>query len=287
MKVQYDKLPYDNVKVPIRINYNTVLNDENKRTLPIKWHEQLEILHFERGGAVVEIAEDRFTAQDGDIFIINPLQTHQVYYASGQPQYDCLMIDRFIYRKVLAEFCRASKNQAAVSMDKYEVSFQNVIRGNKEISSLLNVIIDEFRNKEFAWEITLENYIQNLMTHLFRRAWRSFCLIKEQKQIIYGHQKLEPVLRYLEQNYMKRIHIDELASLCFVTPKYFCRIFKKTMGQTVMSYIDDIRFSKAEWLLRTTDLSISEIALQVGFEDSAYFSRRFKQVYSVSPREFR
>lgn len=281
---KHEKIPFDNTNIPVRILSPIVLTPRDTRVLPLKWHEQLEILHFSKGGAEVEFGSQHTTAKDGDIYIINPLQVHHVYYMKGTPVYDCIMIDFHLYSDILRDLCLM---RYASVMAGHTVCFNNIIRNNSEAQVLLEAIIREHKNDGFAADIIKKNHIQSLIAILFRSELEAVRPIKENELAIYRYQRLEPAFQYIEEHYTDRITIPELADLCAFTPSYFCRLFKLVMDRTVIEYISDLRLSRAEGLLRTTDLDIAEIARITGFEDNCYFSRRFRRFYGVSPKDIR
>lgn len=98
---------------------------------------------------------------------------------------------------------------------------------------------------------------------------------------------LRPALDYIQDNFKQDIKLNEMASLCNVSISYFSRLFKKATGKHFSNYINEKRIIEARKLLETTDLSITNIAIDLGFEDSGYFSKVFKKIIGVSPSEFR
>jgi len=68
---------------------------------------------------------------------------------------------------------------------------------------------------------------------------------------------------------------------------HFCRVFKRHLKQSPISYLIGLRIERARNLLKTTDLSMSEVAALVGFNDISNFSRMFKELNGVSPSRFR
>ena len=73
----------------------------------------------------------------------------------------------------------------------------------------------------------------------------------------------------------------------YLTPSYLCDIFKKYTGCTITGYLLKIRMEKASGMLLNTNLSLVEIAAQVGYSDYNYFSRLFKRYFNISPNAFR
>jgi len=94
-------------------------------------------------------------------------------------------------------------------------------------------------------------------------------------------------ITYLKENLAKPVTIESLAQECYVSSHYLSTLFQQVTGQGPISYLIKLRIEEARRLLATSELPINEIALRVGYEDAAYFSRLFKSHVGVSPRQFR
>ena len=252
----------------------------------LSWHEQLELLYFRRGGAAVFVGTSRTVAQDGDLYIINPLEFHTVRHSGSGAcaVYDCIMIERKVYHELLRELCLL---KYGAPMPDQNVIFNSIYRAGGELAFFLDAIIKEFNGKGFASDIVIEKFTQNLIIELFRTEHIEFRSVKDSDWQLLVYQRLEPALAYLEKHYTEPIRLDELAALCAVTKSYFCRLFKTATKQTVTEYINAWRMSLAEQLLRSTNMPIAEVARQAGFDDNCYFSRKFKKEFGVSPKKIR
>ena len=92
---------------------------------------------------------------------------------------------------------------------------------------------------------------------------------------------------YIEDNYMNSdIDLGEVASVCGLNPYYFGTKFKKETGVSFKEYLTKIRMSAAENLLRTTNMKLSDISVEVGYNNVEHFTRVFKKQKGVSPREY-
>lgn len=94
-------------------------------------------------------------------------------------------------------------------------------------------------------------------------------------------------ITFIEQNYALPITVEDMARRCNLDRSYFGKIFKETMGQSPQEFLINYRMTKAASLLKTTDLSVGEISLLVGYTNQLHFSRAFKNVFRISPREYR
>lgn len=98
---------------------------------------------------------------------------------------------------------------------------------------------------------------------------------------------LKKTLAYVSQNFEKLLTRDDIAKAVGVTPNYVSVLFRKGFDMTFVEYITNLRIIEAKKLLENTDKKIYQIAETVGFEDAYYFSKNFKNVMGMSPKEYR
>ncbi len=94
-------------------------------------------------------------------------------------------------------------------------------------------------------------------------------------------------LSFIEQNFQNNISVEDIASFCNLNRSYFGKIFRDAVGKTPQEFLINYRMTKAAELLKLTGLSIGNISNAVGYPSQLHFSRAFKHVYGVSPREWR
>jgi len=92
--------------------------------------------------------------------------------------------------------------------------------------------------------------------------------------------------RFLLENYRKQIEIEQLAKLIHRSPNYTISVFKEVIGQSPIKYIHQLRVMEACNLLLNTDMTVVAISEYLGYYDTSYFSRMFKKLASMSPKEF-
>ncbi|MDQ5767940.1 helix-turn-helix transcriptional regulator [Thiothrix subterranea] len=93
-------------------------------------------------------------------------------------------------------------------------------------------------------------------------------------------------ITYVESHYHELIREEEVAGLCAMSIRSFCRIFKKEQGETFRTYLMGYRINKARELLRIPGVSVAGAAFATGFSDMSYFSRVFRQIEGQTPSAF-
>lgn len=101
------------------------------------------------------------------------------------------------------------------------------------------------------------------------------------------HRTLNHMLTYIHLHIEAPFTLDGMVDALRVTKPYLSRLFKQETGQTVMSYVTDVKINRAKVLLRNTHLSILAISEGLGYDDSSHFGRVFKKVTGLTPRAFR
>lgn len=98
---------------------------------------------------------------------------------------------------------------------------------------------------------------------------------------------IKEAINYIEQNFQNDITIEDIAAVCGINRSYFGKIFRNSIGRTPQEFLMNYRMIKATELLKLTSLSIADIGSAVGYENQLHFSRAFKTIYGISPREWR
>ncbi len=102
-----------------------------------------------------------------------------------------------------------------------------------------------------------------------------------------AEQKLTRSLTYINANYSSDIRIAELAKMENLSESRYNAVFRSVTSTSPYSYITELRITSAAELLRSTDLSVKEIGMAVGYADPHFFSRIFSKRMGVSPNEYR
>ncbi len=145
--------------------------------------------------------------------------------------------------------------------------------------STVNRLLLELRN-EFAADIC-SSILQTMLVKLSN-------FIKENSgEMGQASSKLERIRNMMEQNISSDLNIADYSREYDVSEAHFIRIFKDRFGVTPLHFIINKRIEMAMHLLESTELSIKDIALSTGFDNSYYFSRMFKKLATVTPTDYR
>lgn len=154
-----------------------------------------------------------------------------------------------------------------------------------EYKALLNNIYSIAESDDYVRDMIIYEKLISLLTLLMKESWNPDSSRKS--QIPQKRQNLQEIKEYLEANFKEKITLDDLEKKFYINKFYLTRIFKEQFGISINSYCLQVRITHAKQLLRFSSLSIEEISIECGMNDANYFSRMFKKIEGISPREYR
>lgn len=148
---------------------------------------------------------------------------------------------------------------------------------------LLEEIYSMAESNEYIRDMNIYSMLAELLTLLMSESWH------EQKngKTSGNKQNLQTIKEYLDENYTQKVTLDELAEIFYINKYYLTRIFKEQFGISVVDYLLHIRITKAKELLRFSTYNIEEVGIRCGVPDANYFTRVFKKIEGMSPKEYR
>ena len=153
----------------------------------------------------------------------------------------------------------------------------------KIISDRLAIFYQEANTDYPGRDILLHDLALIITTQLLKGISKPMVLQAHKQK----YKDIVLAIDYMNQNYHKKISLKELALQVNYSQYHFIRLFQKETGKTTFQYLTDIRVEKAREFLSTTNLSITEICLQCGFQNSSHFANFFKVQTGMRPREYR
>ncbi|OAA92602.1 AraC family transcriptional regulator [Clostridium coskatii] len=253
-------------------------------TFEENWHEHLQFFYFIQGSALIRCNYKSIHVKAGDFIIVNSNELHYCESLCDNLIYYIIRVDLSFLFSSQMDSCQT---KFMVPLAKNLILFKNLVRNDKEILSCADKIIEEYFSKRLGYELAVKAYIYELIVLLFRKYVEKILTAKQFNCRVNNLNRLKNVFLYINENFTKKITLDEISEMAHISKEHFCRTFKQITGRSLTNYINNLRIQKADLLLQKTDLNITEIALNCGFSDVNYFSRIYKKVKNVSPLNFR
>ena len=149
---------------------------------------------------------------------------------------------------------------------------------------LLEELHDIAASDLYTRDMKIYEKLTALLSLLMEESWDAARLSPGQAR---SRCDIQSVKDYIDQHYMEKIALDDLARIFFINKFHLTRVFKMHYGISINSYIQQLRITQAKHLLRFSPLPIQTVAQRCGVDDANYFSRMFKKIEGVSPGDFR
>ena len=153
----------------------------------------------------------------------------------------------------------------------------------KDVITPIDACAEISKTKPQGYELYIKSQLYHFFFILDNRCRNLTSLGNNRKTL----DKMKVVLKYIENNYMQKITIADIAATVDFSESHFMRYFKETMGTSFVDYLRDYRLTIASRLLTTSDSAILDIASESGFDNLSYFNRVLKKKYGMTPRQFR
>lgn len=148
------------------------------------------------------------------------------------------------------------------------------------VRDVMLYFIEEFFNANVAHQVSRH------FTHEIKRSYTS-SFLKNAPQNFHDDESIIEIQEWMQSCYKQELSLENIAAMFGISVRTLNRNFKKASGRSPMQYLQQVRIDNAKELLKTTNLSISEVAFNVGYPDSSYFSALFKKMISLSPKDYR
>ncbi|MBO4981410.1 MAG: helix-turn-helix transcriptional regulator [Lachnospiraceae bacterium] len=235
-------------------------------------HNFFEIFYLLSGGCRFLLKDNIYQLGKGDLVFIAPGELHHALYPD---QDTCEMITIYFKKEYLSlNHLLETRSFMGSVPALYQEEFYAIL--SRMLSE--NSLIDEY-SRDF-----LRCYLEDILLLLMRHS-----VMNEKEPELLNSRDADILLatKYIYKNFQKPLTLKEVSAVASLSPTYFSKKFKQITGMGFKEYLNFVRLKHAQAALLTTGSTITDIALEYGFNDSNYFKDLFKKVYGKSPREFR
>ncbi len=246
------------------------------------FHKHCEILLLERGKGNALIDGKSFDIEPNSLIIFNPRIPHKENYFCTDGDIVLWSLNITDYQHI--NFVNGEQDNLLPADIPPVLAISAA--DAKEYSSLMKKIKAEYREKLPKYKEVCEAIADELLLLILRQYHMRYHIFKTMKS---GYTRdIDFARAYIDEHYAaSNISIEEICKLLFMSPSYFSHIFKSELNISPFRYITRKRMEKAQELLCSTTLSISEIAAATGYDSVHNFYKLFKKYNNSTPNEFR
>jgi AraC-like DNA-binding protein/mannose-6-phosphate isomerase-like protein (cupin superfamily) len=250
------------------------------------WHEEIQIALVTEGEVVFRAEEQEIRLCAGQGFFVNSGVHHEAHPTQrGDGVYICV---NFLPNVIFGQA------DSVVRRDYVDpVLYCDSLRSfplleqpwHQEICGLLRELGKVEDAAEYGYEIR--------MTILLRQIWHLIVVnnrenIEQKSNVSFSdRQRMRALKTYIHKHYMEQIALADIAAAGHISRGECCRVFKRVEKRSPVQYLTRFRLEQSLKLLGSTELSVQEIARQVGFGTGSYFTEKFREEMQCTPTEYR
>jgi AraC family L-rhamnose operon transcriptional activator RhaR len=260
--------------------------------LHVHEHEFTEISYVGEGSGFHYISEKAIPVSKGDLFIV-PLGTSHVFRPRSADTSYPLVVYNFIFiASRVAEELRGfpgleelSETLQLLNLAPGHARWRRIQDSSGVFHTLFTDAYQEFRLRQAGFVPRIHSLFVMLMTEIQRQLMHTG--ESDQEQLAVSERGMRQTLAFIHSNYASSITVGQAASALKMSERHLHRLFVKATGFTFNQYVQNTRIERSCELLRTTRLTIPEVAEAVGYQDKGYFLKLFKRKMGQTPRDYR
>ncbi len=250
--------------------------------IPVHWHDELEIIYVKSGFLTVNISGENYIGKPGDAFVVSPGNLHFMGSQNGTVDYFTFLFP-LKYIAFRSDDMLDDKLIEPLNSGHLMISPEIKDTVKEQCEQLAGVYAAEIDKSES--KITSQIRKKIILLQFIHELWKKGFIVENDTT---GRNTVEKeMVSYIQQNYTGKILLREFGEQFHLSEKYISRYFKEHFHITLSRYVTYLRLEHAKQMLQETDISVTEVAMQSGYQNISYFIRSFKKTYGVSPLKYR
>ena len=241
------------------------------------WHDAVEILYGLEGSTTVGVVDRPYTLSEGDILIIGSGESHCLFPADYRAKRLVLMFEPSV---LLGNGYFAGERDCFSGIERHSSQWDPLIR--QKIYRACMTIEQEYNRRLPGWQQQIVGQLMLMASDVIREVPKAALSATVQRD-----DSLRRVLGYLSEHFLEPVTLRDCAAALGFNPSYLSGMFALRTGAPFHRYLLNLRLKKAEWLLASGELPVSEVALESGFSSDKTFYRVFREQYGLSPGDYR
>lgn len=247
--------------------------------------DSIVIIQVIGGRVSVCIGTEVTDAAAGDFIFVPASLVYRVNAVDGSAVIRALVFDTAIVESDMENIDSEIYYMFYVQSCTRIVTFKSGHPIYETLAYCMNEAYEEYISKDVCYRFPVKAHIYLLLSALLR--YYSSSKNELDRMIYHNVIRLRPVIEYINEHYDEKIYIETLSDMITVSPDYFTKMFKDSIGKTPIDYINGIRINESLRLLSMTDTPINDIAEIIGFSNANYFHKIFKSYMNNSPLAYR
>ncbi len=248
------------------------------------YHPEVEICYVKKGSGKRIIGDNISDFIDGDLVLVGSELAHSWITSDSFNKSSTEIVVSVIQFQpsLISKFDELSEFKAI--SDLLQLAKRGIYIQNPS-PEMLSLVYDIHEKEGLTKLLLLFNLLHLFSQHEDQLVLNDVEFNKDYKA--HQEERIQKVCQYIHENYKERITISQLAELVYMESSSFCRFFKKTLGKTVVSYINDLRISYICNEIQSSSKPFYKLAYEAGFSSIAHFNKQFKLKVGMTPKAYK
>lgn len=256
---------------------------ESRSMLREHFHRAYEIYYQLSGKRNYFIEDSVYPVKAGDLVLIDVYNIHRTT-SSSTPKYSRIVLN--FSQEFIGNHVEKGLEPELLYCFTHQINLLSLDASQQAyVSALMKRMFEESVSQKVGYDVLVRQLLIELLLFIRRNVAGQAPENPVSKSGL--HREISLATHYISQHYMQPLSLENIAEMCHVSYYYFCRMFKEVTGFTLTEYIAGVRIRKSQALLKSANLSVTDIAQKTGFESTANFERVFKKVTGTSPLKFK
>lgn len=262
------------------------------------WHEEVEILYFSGGKFRLEVNMESFPLPSECFCFINPGELHSIITETSDSHFeDAVVFSLGIlsfdsYDEAQIHLLRPIQNGKLLFPRFLTPQHSAFVPVRNAFTDIMHSFGQSPAEGSFDSQLVTDNftsqlYIKASLLYILATLSSHRLFTPTEKDLDKRVESIKTALTYISDNYQNKIYISDLARQVNLNGQYFCRLFKKAIGRSPMAYINEYRIRQAKRLLENTDIAVTEVCLECGFNNLGNFMHEFRRATGTTPLQYR
>lgn len=286
----YEDKQHGSLDYPVGFYHVTKLSNMYLGQVRWHWHRELELMYVMSGRANFLVNDLSFDLSEGGCLFVNTNTLHAVHPIDG---YDCEYVSIVFHMNYLFGYAH-SKLASLYMLPVTNSQSMRVVdfSSNPKAVTLIRNIIHTNYEKSYAYELITKDYLLQLWLLLLEHHHslsQTADAYPVNQQISLDETRVKEAITFITQHFAENITLEEIAGSIHISKSECCRCFKRCLGCSPFEYLLKYRIYSSTDLLSNpkNNLSISEIAMQTGFNSSSYYNKIFRKYMGCTPSQFK
>lgn len=268
----------DNIKIVRHNRYNPLFSHS---------HAFFEMIYVYKGHCQNTVEDKQLNMETGDICIIAPETKHTMGVYDDESLVFNIIIRKSTFK---TEFIDLFNDDTILSIFFNKTLFSNNANSyitfsaakDEYLQSILKFLIVEGTKQDKYYTTTMDTLLRAAFCVMLRSSNE---MMLSNTHITYN-QNVINILNHIQSNY-KTVTLEEVAEKFSYSPDYISKLIKIHTGLSFAQILQDIKFKKACKILASSNIKILDVCYAIGYNSVEYFTRKFKEIYGISPTEYR